>query len=77
MVCETTHRLRMDVDGQQQEVAHLSTDQTRILLGAPINLQHKNEQIVQMFEEKIDACTGRLTTSTLRPYGIMFGYQHY
>ena len=43
MVCETSHRLHIDVDGQQQEVTHLSADQTRILVGAPINLQHNNE----------------------------------
>ena len=30
-----------------------------------------------MFEEKINTCIGKLTTSTLRPYEIMFGYQHY
>ena len=77
MVCKTTHRLHIDVDGQQQEVAHLSADQTRILVGAPINLQHNDEQIVQMFEEKIDTHTGRLATSTLRPYDIMFGDQHH
>ena len=77
MLSDTTHRLHISVDGQQREIAHLNANQTRVLVGVPINLQNKNDQIISLFDEKINDYVGKLGASNLMPYNIIFEYQHY
>ena len=55
----------------------MNADQTRVLVGVPINLQNKNDQIISLFNEKINDYVGKLGASNLMPYDIMFRYQHY
>ena len=74
MLSDTTHRLHISVDRQQREIAHLNTDQTRVLVGVPINLQNKNDQIIDLFDKKINDYVGKLGASNLMPFDIMFGY---
>ena len=74
MLSDTTHCLHISVDGQQKEITHLNANQTRVLVGVPINLQNKNDQIISLFDEKINNYVGKLGASNLMPYDIMFGY---
>ena len=77
MLSDTTHHLHISIDRQQREITHLNTDQTRVLVGVPINLQNKNYQIISLFDEKINDYVGKVGASNLMPYDIMFRYQHY
>ena len=55
----------------------MNADQTRVLVGVPINLQNKNDQIISLFDEKINDYIGKLGASNLMLYNIIFGHQHY
>ena len=77
MVSETTHRLHIMDNRHEKDITHLSANETRVLVGVPINLQHKNDQIICMFDNKIRGYIDKLLASTLRSFDIMFGYQHY
>ena len=71
------HNLYINIAGHQREITHLDADQTRVLVGVPINLQHKNNLIVESFDEKITWYIDRLSASTLKSNDILFGYLHY
>ena len=72
-----THNLHINIAGYQREIIHLDADQTRVLVGVPINLYHKNNLIVESFNEKIIGYIDRLLASTLKSNDILFGYLHY
>ena len=74
MTCKTEHSLLININGQQNEIAHLDANKTRVLVRVPINLQYKNDQIVDIFNEKIKEYIDKLSASPLRPSNILFGY---
>ena len=71
------HKLHINIKGHQREIAYLNADHTRVLVGIPINLHNKNNQITKSFDEKIIGYIDRLSASTLKSSDILFGYQHY
>ena len=77
MTCQIMHNLHINIAGHQREITHLDADQTRVLVGMPINLHHKNNLIVELFDEKIRGYIDRLSASTLKSNDILFGYLHY
>ena len=77
MISHTAHSLHVSVDGEQKEISQLSADKTRVLVGVPINLMHNNDQIIGWYDEKIEGYIDKLSSSTLKPYDISFGYEHY
>ena len=77
MTRQTVHKLHINIEGYQREIAYLDTDQRRVLVGILINLHNKNDQIVELFDEKIIGYIDRLSASTLKSSDILFGYQHY
>jgi len=77
MTYQMTHKLHINIEEHQREIIHLDADQTRVLVGVPINLHHKNDQIVKLLNERIIGCIDRLSASALKSSNILFGYQHY
>ena len=77
MTYQTTHNLHINIAEHRREITHLDTDQTRVLVGVPINLHYKNNLIVELFDEKITGYIDRLSASTLKLNDILFGYLHY
>ena len=73
----TNHKLHIVENGYKKEIPHLQANKMRVLVGFPINLCHKETQIVSMFTEKTQTYAERLAASKLRPGDITFGYQHY
>ena len=53
MTYKMEHSLLININSQQNEIAHLDVNKTRVLVRVSINLQHKNDQIVNIFNEKI------------------------
>ena len=77
MICQTIHKLHINIEGHQREIIYLDADQTRVLVGVLINLHHKKDQIIKSFDKKIIGCIDRLSVSTLKSSDILFGYQNY
>ena len=77
MTHQMVHKLHINIKEHQREIAHLDANQTRVLVGVPINLHNKNNQIVESFDKKITEYIDRLSTSTLKSSDILFGYQYY
>ena len=71
------HNLHINIAEYRREIIHLDADQTRVLVGVPINLHHKNNQIVELFNKKITGYIDRLSASTLKSNDILFGHLHY
>ena len=71
------HSLHINIVGHWGEIIHLDADQIRVLVGVPINLYHKNNHIVESFDEKITGYINRLSASTLKLNDILFGYLYY
>ena len=69
-----THTLHIDLDNQRKEVAHLRVDQMRTLVGALMQLNHQNEQIIKLFLDKMEVCKNKLENSKLTVSNIMVGY---
>ena len=65
MTHQIAYKLNINIEGHQREITHLDADQTRVLVGIPINLHNKNDQIVKSFDEKITGYIDRLSASTL------------
>ena len=74
MTRQMAHKLHINIKGYQREIAHLDTDQTRVLVGIPINLHNKNNQIIESFDKKIIEYIDRLSASTLKSSNILFEY---
>ena len=55
----------------------MRVDQIRTLVGAPMKLNHQNEQIIKSFLDKTEVCKKKLENSKLIPSDIIFGYQYY
>ena len=77
MTTSTTHKLHIDVSGQRKEITHLNADQTRTLVGVPINLHHRNNQIIELFNNKITKYESKLSECKLMSTDILFGFQRY
>ena len=71
------HNLYINIVEYRREIIHLDADQTRVLVGMPINLHHKNNLIIESFDEKITGYIDRLSASTLKSNNILFRYLHY
>ena len=69
------HKLHINIEGHQREITYLDADQIRVLVGVPINLHYKNDQIVELYDKKITGYIDRLSASTLKLSNILFGYQ--
>ena len=67
----------ISTEGRQEEISYLGADRTRVLVDVPINLTHNNIQIVELYDKKITTYINCLSSSLLKPYDILFGYQHY
>ena len=77
MTTSTTYKLHIDVSGQRKEITHLNADQTRTLVGVPINLHHRNNQIIELFDDKITKHESKLSDCKLMSTNILFGFQHF
>ena len=77
MTYQMMHNLSINIAGYQREITYLDADQTRVLVGVPINLHCKNNQIVESFDEKITGYIDRLSASTLKLNDILFRYLYY
>ena len=76
-VTTTTQKLYIVEEGQRKEIPHLAANQTRVLVGVPINLCHEKAQIMSQIKDKTHEYINKLTSSPLKSTDIMFGYQHY
>ena len=74
MTTSTTHRLHIDLDGQRKEMPHLDANQARVLVGAPFNLHHQNDQIIKLFDTKSTKHADKLSNCTLTSTYVMIGY---
>ena len=77
MISDTSYSLHIVENGQKKDIPYLKADQTRVLVGVPINLYHDEKQTVIMIDNKLQYYADKLATSKLQPGDIMFGYQHY
>ena len=60
-----------------KELTHLIADQIRTLVGVPINLHHRNDQIIELFDNKITKYESKLLECKLMSTDILFGFQRY
>ena len=65
MLSKIEYKLKITVEGYQQDITHLKADETQVLVGVPINLQHKNKQMLKLFSEKIESYISKLIVSLL------------
>ena len=42
------------IEGRREDVEHMPTNLTRVLVGVPINLSHQLTQIEEIYSSKID-----------------------
>ena len=54
------YNLLINIDSQQKEIAHLDANKIKVFIRVPINLQHKNNQIIKPFGEKIKGYIDKL-----------------
>ena len=76
IINRAAHSLHASVDGEKKEISQLSADKRRVLVGVPINLMHKNDQLIRLHDEKIEGHIDKLSSNTLKPNDISFGYEY-
>ena len=67
----------ISIKGQQRKITYLNAKKRRVLVEVPINLQHKNDQIIKLFNRKIKEYVDKFSASTLKSSDILFSYQYY